>query len=166
MTFSCDLKTRSRDESARLPAKLSSLQIWSDRMKWMCSIYSNKSNDRGLLSTARRFNGIYNPSKKTFSCDLKTRSSDESARLLTNEAWLKETPHRSIKTIFVFQRIGIVLVRDYTLFLHTQANIYMRNLKFISLISLIVISLQSCIQIFDEIIVHNDGSGTYNFAVN
>ena len=42
----------------------------------------------------------------------------------------------------------------------------MRNLKFISLISFIVISLQSCIQIFDEIIVHNDGSGTYNFAVN
>jgi hypothetical protein len=47
----------------------------------MRSIYSIKSNDRGLLSTARRFNGIYNPSKKTFSCDLKTRSRDESARL-------------------------------------------------------------------------------------
>jgi hypothetical protein len=37
----------------------------------MRSIYSIKSNDRGLLSTARRFNGIFNPSKKTFSYNQK-----------------------------------------------------------------------------------------------
>ena len=47
----------------------------------MRSIYSIKNNDKGLLSTARRFNGIFNPSKKTFSCDLKTRSRDESAQI-------------------------------------------------------------------------------------
>lgn len=42
----------------------------------------------------------------------------------------------------------------------------MRNLKFVSLIFIIFISLQSCVQIFDEIILHNDGSGTYKYTVN
>lgn len=42
----------------------------------------------------------------------------------------------------------------------------MRNLKFVSLILVIFLSLQSCVQIFDEIIVHNDGSGTYKYTVN
>ena len=37
-----------------------------------------------LLSTARRFNGIYNPSKWTFSSKMENRSRDESARILAN----------------------------------------------------------------------------------
>jgi hypothetical protein len=54
----------------------------------MRSIYSIKSNDRGLLSTARRSKGIFNPGKKTFSCDLKTRSRDESAQRVVPECFL------------------------------------------------------------------------------
>jgi hypothetical protein len=37
-----------------------------------------------LLSTARRFNGIFNPSKWTFSSKMENRSRDESARILAN----------------------------------------------------------------------------------
>lgn len=42
----------------------------------------------------------------------------------------------------------------------------MRNLKLTSLTLVIFLLLQSCVQIFDEIIVHNDGSGTYKYTVN
>ena len=42
----------------------------------------------------------------------------------------------------------------------------MRNLKLTSLTLVIFLVLQSCVQIFDEIIVHNDGSGTYKYTVN
>lgn len=42
----------------------------------------------------------------------------------------------------------------------------MRNLKFVSITFVILLSLQSCVQIFDEIILHTDGSGTYKYTVN
>ncbi len=42
----------------------------------------------------------------------------------------------------------------------------MRNLKFSSLILVIFLTVTSCVNIFDEIILHNDGSGTYKYTIN
>lgn len=42
----------------------------------------------------------------------------------------------------------------------------MRNLKLLSFIFILVSSLASCVNIFDEIILHTDGTGTYKYTVN